>query len=73
MLWTVEEFPVWGLAGVSWRHWSKRSEMGIVEFIAGRTMGKTDSSRMENKIFGREIKKLRSQVLEELFQWILKS
>lgn len=49
--------------------------MGIGGFTEGRTMGKTDSSRMENKVFGREIKKkkLRSQVLEELFQWILKS
>lgn len=40
-------------------------------FTAGMTMGESDSSRIENKIFGRE--QLRGQVVEELFKWILKS
>lgn len=52
---------------------SKTLEMEITGLTAGMTMGKIDSSRMENKIFGKEIKKLRDQVLEELFKWILKS
>lgn len=52
---------------------SKILEMEITGLVAGMTMGEINSSRMTNKIFGREIKKLSDQVLEELFKWILKS
>lgn len=53
---TVEELPVWGLAGVSWRQRNKISEMGITEFTAGRTMGKVDSQDEKQDLWERHQK-----------------